>query len=272
MFRNGFNKYIGEIMTQTHSKNEEISKASVLGIGFSRAKKEQILEYIIRGLDKNDEKFYVVTPNPEILVIASKDLEYKRVVNEARLASVDGVGVLFAGKVLGKEVGERLTGIELLETLSKRVADRPITVGYLGAGPGVAESVAECLQKKHPDLKIVFVHGGGADEETVDYINSAMAKKEGRKTIDLLFVAFGSPKQELWIAKNLEKLPVRVAIGVGGAFDFVSGKVKRAPKLFQTLGLEWFFRLLNQPWRIKRQLSLITFLSLVFQERFGRKF
>jgi N-acetylglucosaminyldiphosphoundecaprenol N-acetyl-beta-D-mannosaminyltransferase len=259
-------------MKQAYSNNKEIDKQKILGVGFSKATKEQILEFIIRGLQKNDEKFYVVTPNPEILVIANKNKDYKKVLNDAKIASVDGVGVLFAGQILRRAVGERLTGIELLETLSERVAKQPITVGYLGAGPGVAESVAECLRKKHPGLNVVFTYQGGPNDETVDYLNRFMANKSEKKHIDLLFVAFGSPKQELWVAKNIDRLPVKAVIGVGGAFDFVSGEVKRAPRLFQTLGLEWFWRLLIQPWRIKRQLSLITFLFLVLQERLGRKF
>ncbi len=258
-------------MKKSCSKVGTISKSSLLGVGFSAASKEEILEYIIRGLEKNDEKFYVVTPNPEILVIANKNLDYKDVLNKAKLASIDGVGVLFAGKLLGREFRHRLTGVELLETLCKRVAKQPITVGFLGAGPRVAELTAECLREKYPGLDIVFTESGTPDDKTAHYINSAMAKRTGKKTIDILFVAFGSPKQELWIAKNLEKLPVKVAIGVGGAFDFISGRVKRAPGLIQTLGLEWLFRLLIQPWRIKRQLSLITFLYLVLKEKLNKR-
>jgi len=258
-------------MKKSCSKTEVISKNSVLGVGFSNASKDQILEFIIRGLVKNNEKFYVVTPNPEILVIANKNSDYKKVLNNAKLASADGVGVLFAGKILKRKLGQRLTGVELLESLCREVAKQPITVGFLGAGPHVAELTAKCLREKYSGLDVIFTKSGNPDDKTVDYINSVMAKRANKKTIDLLFVAFGSPKQELWIAKNLEKLPVKVAIGVGGAFDFISGKVKRAPRLIQTLGLEWLFRLLIQPCRIKRQLSLITFLYLIFKEKLTTK-
>ncbi len=258
-------------MNKTHSRLTSISKNYILGVGLSKATKDQVLEFIIRGLERNIEKFYVVTPNPEILVIANKNIGYKNVLNNAKLASIDGVGVLLAGKIIGVEMGQRLTGVELVESLCKRVAKQPITVGFLGAGPHVAELTAECLREKFSGLDIVFTESGNADDKTVEYINSVMAKKAGKKTIDILFVAFGSPKQELWIAKNLDKLPIKVAIGVGGAFDFISGRVKRAPKLIQTLGLEWLFRLLIQPWRIKRQLSIVTFLYLVLKEKITAK-
>ncbi len=267
MFKNSNNYKKGQNGNKSHSRIGEIGKKSLLGVGFSDANKEQILEFIIRGLGKNDKKFYVVTPNPEILVIANKDPYYKKVLNNAKIASVDGVGVLIAGKILGVKFGERLPGVELLETLCEGVAKQPITVGFLGAGPRVAERAAECLREKYPDLKIIFTHDGRADDETVRYINDKMLQESTKKTIDLLFVAFGSPRQELWIAKNINKLPIKVAIGIGGGLDFISGKVKRAPKLFQTLGLEWFWRLLIQPWRIKRQLSLVTFLYLVLKEK-----
>ena len=180
----------------------------------------------------------------------------------------DGIGVLLAGQVLHKRLKERITGVDLMEMLCKGVAEKPITIGFLGAGPHVAEQAAECLREKYPSLKIVFAESGNPDDETVLMIQDKLAKKE-IKHINLLFVAFGSPKQELWIAKNLDKLPIDVAIGVGGAFDFISGKTKRAPKWVRNIGFEWLFRLIIQPWRIKRQLSLITFTWLVFKEIFS---
>jgi N-acetylglucosaminyldiphosphoundecaprenol N-acetyl-beta-D-mannosaminyltransferase len=131
-------------------------------------------------------------------------------------------------------------------------------VGFLGAGPHVAGLTAECLREKYPGLKINFTETEWNFE------------KEYPKT-DILFVAFGSPKQEIWIAENLSRLPVKVAIGVGGAFDFVSGKVKRAPVFARKLGLEWLFRLIIEPWRIKRQTRLIKFIFLVCKEKFKIK-
>ncbi|MFH1186996.1 MAG: WecB/TagA/CpsF family glycosyltransferase [Candidatus Levyibacteriota bacterium] len=239
-------------------------KKNLLGVGITIGKKKEILEYIITGLEKSIERYYVVTPNPEILVIADRDVNYKKVLNEAKLALPDGVGVIIVGKVLGKGFKDRVTGVDLMESLCKRVSEKPITVGFLGAGHGVAVLTAECLVKKYPDLKVSL-----AQEEwnNADLRLASKTNNNRSKTIDILFVAFGSPKQEIWIAENLEKLPVKVVIGVGGAFDFISGKVKRAPVWVQEIGFEWLFRLIIQPWRIKRQLSLLRFIYLVFLER-----
>ena len=231
------------------------NKIFLLGVGINNINIDDTLEFIIKGLGKNEKKYYVVTPNPEILVIANANDNYKKVLNNAKLALPDGVGVMLASKFLSKPLGQRVTGVDLVENLCREVSKQPITVGFLGAGPHVAELASECLREKYPDLKINFT------EQEWNF------EKDYPKT-DILFVAFGSPKQEIWIAENLNKLPVKVAIGVGGAFDFISGKTKRAPVIFRKLGLEWLFRLFMQPWRIKRQLRLIKFIFLVFKEKF----
>ncbi len=296
------------------------NKTFLLGVGFNSLKIENVLELIIKGLGKTEEKYYVVTPNPEILVLADSNPSYKKVLNSAKLALPDGIGIMMTAKLLGKPLRERISGVDLMESLCKEVSKRPITVGFLGAGPNVAELTAECLREKYPGLKVVFTgqewnFGGSAvgrqsrfsddarrnlpqssktprslseslSSESKDNQNGEVtafgspqselppAGKNHQSSIinhniDILFVAFGSPKQEIWIAENLSRLPVKVAIGVGGAFDFVSGKVRRAPILMRKLGLEWLFRLIIQPWRIKRQLRLIKFIFLVCQVRLG---
>jgi N-acetylglucosaminyldiphosphoundecaprenol N-acetyl-beta-D-mannosaminyltransferase len=229
-------------------------KIFLLGVGLSDAKEHDVLEFIVTGLRKPMGKYYVVTPNPEILVIADKDPGYRTVLNSAKLALPDGIGVMIAGKILGRPLKERIHGVDLVENLCKEVSNWPITVGFLGAGPRVAEQAAECLRKRYPKLSVGLV----AEEWSKELIS---------KKIDILFVAFGSPKQEMWVANNFKTLPVRVVIGVGGAFDFISGNVIRAPKFIRSLGLEWLFRLIIQPWRIKRQLSLIKFIYLVIKEK-----
>lgn len=236
-------------------------KKFILGVGINNLSEKNILEYIVKSVKNSSRKYYIATPNPELLVIASRDSDYKKVLNQAKLALPDGIGVVLASKLLGNGIKARITGVDLVESLCKEVAEKPITVGFLGGGAGVAERTAECLRKKHPRLKVVFAESGNPDKETLKLIN---------KHIDILFVAFGSPKQEFWINDYLEKLPVKVAIGVGGAFDFISGKVKRAPVWMRNIGLEWLFRLIIQPWRIKRQISLPIFLFLVLKEKFAQ--
>jgi N-acetylglucosaminyldiphosphoundecaprenol N-acetyl-beta-D-mannosaminyltransferase len=230
-------------------------KNFLLGVGFSDASMKEVLEFIVTGLQNQSEKYYIVTPNPELLVIASKDDNYRKVLNSAKLALPDGIGVIVAGKIMGKPLKERIHGVDLVKSLCKEVSKQPITVGFLGAGPNIAELTAECLRKNYPGLKVGLV-----SEEWSEELKN--------KKADILFVAFGSPKQEIWISENLERLPAKVVIGVGGAFDFISGKVRRAPLILRKIGLEWLFRLIIQPWRLKRQLRLVKFLYLVLREKF----
>lgn len=229
-------------------------KIFILGVALTDAIEKEVLEFIITGLDKQTEKYYIVTPNPELLVIANGDKEYKGILNEAKLALPDGIGVMMAAKLLGVTLRQRIHGVDLVKSLCREASNRPITVGFIGAGPNVAEITSECLIKMYPNLKVGMV----ASEWS-----SALKDKK----IDILFVAFGSPKQEMWIASNLSTLPAKVVIGVGGAFDFISGRVRRAPLFLRQVGLEWLFRLIIQPWRIKRQLSLIKFVLLVIREK-----
>ena len=238
-----------------YSKMKTFDKIFLLGVGFSDASMKEVLEFIVTGLQNQSEKYYIVTPNPELLVIASKDDNYRKVLNSAKLALPDGIGVIVAGKIMGKPLKERIHGVDLVKSLCKEVSKQPITVGFLGAGPNIAELTAECLRKNYPGLKVGLV----SEEWTEELKN---------KKADILFVAFGSPKQEIWISENLERLPAKVVIGVGGAFDFISGKVRRAPLILRKTGLEWLFRLIIQPWRLKRQLRLVKFLYLVLREKF----
>lgn len=232
-------------------------KISVLGVGITRATEQEVLEFIYTGLQNSHEKYYIVTPNPELLVIAHQNDNYKQILNTAKLALPDGVGVMFGAYLLGKPLKQRITGVDLVKSLTKHISKQPITVGFLGAGPNVAEETAECLKKLNPDLKVGLV-------------SQEWSKDLESKKVDILFVAFGSPKQEIFISDNLDKLPARVIIGVGGSFDFISGKVKRAPRFLRNLGLEWLFRLIIQPWRLKRQLAIIKYLMLVLKEKLAK--
>ncbi len=313
----------------SYSKMNTLKKKNIFGIDLTDTNKEIVLEYIVKSLKNSQKKYYIVTPNPELLVIAQKDPKYRKVLNGAKLALIDGMGIILASKFLRKGLKERITGVDLVESLCSKVSKKPITVGFLGGGAGVAERTAECLRQKYPGLKVVFAeeewsfkggrrsrfsektwqthvendaHSGLFQKQTLArWLSESLSRSKNLETkkneaafsslsndlpsssvnmglnytpyskryllIDILFVAFGSPKQEIWISENLDKLPVKVAIGVGGAFDFISGKVKRAPVWVRKIGLEWLFRLIIQPWRIKRQLALLEFVYLVLKEK-----
>lgn len=235
-----------------------MKKVKILDVGITSAKESEILEYITKGLEKPAEKYFIVTPNPEILMYAVKHPSFKKILNEAKIALPDGVGVILASKIMGEPIEHRVTGVDLMENVCKAMSKRIGTVGFLGGQGGVAERTAECLKKKYPGLKVNFA----ADEWNQSKIEA--------KKIDFLFVAFGFPKQEEWIYNNLPQIPVTAAMGVGGAFDYFSGKIPRAPKLIRIIGLEWLFRLIVQPWRIKRQLALPKFTLHIIKRKFTK--
>lgn len=272
-----------------------LRKNFLLGVGITNESEDKILEYLLSGLENPGKKYYVVTPNPEILVYADSHPEYKRVLNEAKVALPDGVGVFLGSGLMGHRLKERITGVDFLEEVCKRSRRKAVSMGFLGAGQGVAKRTAECLIKKYPWIKVRLV----AEEwEDVTFNGEGKIKKHkaqdkqlGRiatdtdgytKTpwvspyispddpIDILFVAYGFPKQEEWIAEHLDELPVKVAMGVGGAFDYISGEVIRAPFLIRAVGFEWLFRLIKQPWRWRRQLALLKFVWLLIGERMKR--
>lgn len=234
--------------------DKKLVKIEILEVNITKAKEEEILEYILERLKTRDKKLFITTPNPEIIMYANKHPEFRAILNEADLALPDGVGVLMASKLMGKGIEARVTGTDMVEKLSARLSKRTDTAGFLGGLGTVAEIASKRLQEKYPSLKIAYA----SSEWDLKLLKT--------EWIDVLFVAFGFPKQEEWIYENLPKLPVTVAIGVGGAFDFVSGKVGRAPKFVQNIGLEWLYRLVKQPWRIKRQAALPKFTYLVLKE------
>lgn len=249
---------------------ESTTSTKILRTNVSTEKRGNILKNIIRRL-KIGKKFYIVTPNPEIMMYALKDKEYRQILEQAQFAIPDGVGVLMASKILKKGVSERIAGVDFMMEIVSECAKEGLTTGFLGGGLGVAEGAANCLKKMHPKLKIGFT-GEEWDAKKMADGKWKMVNGNGLKHIDMLFVAFGFPKQEKWIGMNLDKIPVTAAMAVGGSFDFISGKVRRAPSILRQIGLEWLYRVSVQPWRAKRQLVLPQFAYYIIKERlFGEK-
>ena len=235
-------------------------KKKVLGVKVDDISMEQAVETVQSWLEKPG-KHYIVTPNPEFLLTAQRDLEFKTILNKADLAIPDGKGLR-----IGTDIVCNIPGIDLMEELIKLSAEKGFTTGFLGGRNGVAELIAERLKKKYPGFKVTYAISGPVipAQAGIQLTNDLWIPDQVRDDkVDILFVAFGHPKQEKWIAENLRKIPVKVAMGVGGSFDYISGKVPRAPKLLQSLGLEWLFRLIIQPWRIKRQIKLLEYVWLV---------
>ncbi len=235
--------------------SRNLRQVNVLGVKVDDVSIDQAVE-IVSGWLKKGDGHYIVTPNPEFVMAARKDPEFKKVLNSADLSIPDGVGLK-----IGSDIENTTPGVDLLERLCKEAADLGFTTGFLGGRDGVAKKAAECLQKKYPKLKVVFTEDGpevnSMGNVGVGFFSPTIP------ACDILFVAFGQVKQEKWIAKNLANIPVKVAMGVGGSFDEISGRVPRIPGWIQKIGLKWLARLILQPWRIKRQMALFEFVWLV---------
>lgn len=248
-------------------------KVDILGVKVDGVEMKEALERI-EGFLKEEKFHYVVTPNPEIIVYAKKNEEFRQILNQADLAIPDGVGLVWAGKILGKKIKERVTGVDLADELCKLAAKRGFKMGFLGGSPGVADRARECQIRKYSGLNVVFALESDP-ENAIDDIKNAtrhLPLAIRQPVVDLLFVAYGFPKQEYWMAKYGRSSGVKVAIGVGGALDYFAGRITRAPKFMRNLGLEWAWRLIQEPWRLKRQLALLIFVWLVFGQAIRSRF
>ncbi len=212
----------------------------------------------ICALIASGEGGYVVTLNPEIVMRARRDPGLTRLIRAARLVTADGMGILWALRLAGQPIAERVTGVDLVEALATQAAAQDIPIFLLGAGNGVAQVVAQRLTEQAPGLRIAGVWGGSPRPED-DAQALAQIRLSGAR---LLLVAYGAPAQEMWIARNLPSLPGVVALGVGGAFDLLAGRIPRAPRWLRDIGLEWLYRLLREFWRWRRMLALPQFAAL----------
>jgi N-acetylglucosaminyldiphosphoundecaprenol N-acetyl-beta-D-mannosaminyltransferase len=197
----------------------------------------------------------IVTVNPEFIMAAQSDAEFRHIINDSALALPDGVGVWLASRFLGRPLPERIPGVDLVQKLAALSADRGYRLFFLGAMPGVADKAVEALRACYPGLALAGTYVGSPRLE-----DEAAIREQVRATRpQVLFVAYGAPAQDHWIARNLERLGVPVCIGVGGSFDFIAGVRPRAPGWIRSLGLEWLHRLVTQPWRWRRMLALPRF-------------
>ncbi|MBI2600958.1 WecB/TagA/CpsF family glycosyltransferase [Candidatus Daviesbacteria bacterium] len=233
-------------------------KVDVLGVKINDITLDEAIK-IAEKLINAPGKYYIVTPNPEIIVAAQKDLRYKNILNDADLAIPDGIGLKFSGKVKN-----RVTGVDFVEKLIGLCAQKGYTVSFLGGEEGVAEKAKERLKAQYQNISVKFAGSGGRFDKEGNLLSGQSAKIPPS---DVLLVALGPGKQEKWIAANLKNTPVKLFIAVGGTLDYLSGNISRAPKFVRNLGLEWFYRVILQPWRIKRQLALIKYIWLLTSAR-----
>jgi len=260
-------------------------KIDILGVQIDSLSQNQTLKKVELFLN-SQKKHYLITANPEMVLEAWQNTDYLKIINQADLVTADGIGLLWAAKFLALKssnifhsliqmfvsgislivypdycreiLPERICGVDLMEKISEQASQKNWKIYLLGGKEGIAKTAANALKKNYLDINIV-----GAEEGTqFEFPNKLQITNNklqniindiNQKQPDILFVAFGAPKQEYWIAEFLPKMPsVKLAMGVGGAFDFISGKVRRAPEIYRELGLEWLFRLFCEPWRAIR--------------------
>jgi N-acetylglucosaminyldiphosphoundecaprenol N-acetyl-beta-D-mannosaminyltransferase len=235
---------------------------SILGVPVHDVTTEETLT-LINQFVRERTSHQICTVNPEFIMAAQRDAEFKRILNQSALNLPDGIGVIWAAQRLGHPLRERVAGSDLV----RLIADRAQTAGWriflLGAAEGVAEQAARSLSVHYPQVNIVGAYAGSPrPEEEADI--AAQIRSSGA---DVLLVAYGAPKQDKWIDRNIERTDVAVAIGIGGSLDFIAGTQKRAPRWMQRLGLEWLYRLVREPWRWRRQLALPRFAWAVLRQR-----
>jgi N-acetylglucosaminyldiphosphoundecaprenol N-acetyl-beta-D-mannosaminyltransferase len=236
------------------------ARVDILGVGFDRidlgAAAERIIERHAAG-----QRTFVITANPEFVMLARRDAELGKIAQAADLVVADGTGVLVASRVLRDPLPGRVPG-RLLVPAVLQLASGPVFL--LGAAPGVAERAAATLVRRIPSLQVVGAHAGSPVPEEDEAIRGRIQASGAR----VLLVAYGMPAQERWIARNLALLPsVRTAIGVGGVFDQLAGRVRLPPRFVHAVGLEWLWRLAFEPRRWRRQRVLPVFAALVARQR-----
>ncbi len=236
--------------------------ARILGVRVDCIDMEAALDEIGRLAAARGGCRLVATVNPEFVMHARSNPEFRRVLEGAALCLADGAGVLWAARRQGCDLSRRVAGSDLVPRLAQRAARDGLRLFFLGAQPGVAAEAARRLTLLHPGLVVAGVHPGSPRPE-----DDAEALREiAGAAPDILLVAYGAPGQELWVARNQERLPVGVALGVGGALDYVAGRVRRAPGWVQRIHLEWLYRLARQPWRIRRMAVLPLYAYQVMRQ------
>lgn len=228
-------------------------KTEILGVSFDNVTVDEAVSAGL-ALSRADGFHYVVTPNPELVNAARENEDFRAALNGADLVLPDGIGVVYAARMLGRPLKGRCPGIDFAAGLMEGLAGTGGRLFLLGAKPGVAERAAENLRARYPGLMICGTHDGyfKEDQPVVDQIRAARA--------DVAFVCLGAPKQEFWMRKNGPVSGARLMVGLGGSLDVFAGVTRRAPEAWQRLGLEWLYRLTKEPSRIGRMAKLPLFL------------
>lgn len=243
-------------------------RINFFGVNLDTLTFEETLEKISKFIEERKQVQHVVV-NVAKLVYAQKDEELRNIINSCPLINVDGAGVVLGAKFLGVNIPERVAGIDLMEKLIERSAQKGYKVYFFGAKEEVVKKVVEIYSEKYPGLNVAgYRNGYYTQEEELQVVQEIKAAGA-----DILFVAMGSPKKEIFLSRHSSELQIPFTMGVGGSFDVVAGKVKRAPALMQKLNSEWIFRLIQEPKRMWKRYAVTNsiFLGMLLKEFFKQK-
>ncbi len=240
-----------------------MKKLDIMGIRIDNVDMKEAINSCQSKID-NNEQYIIYTPNTEFIMMADKDDEFKQLLNKSDLNIPDGVGLIYAAKMKKSPLKEKVAGFDLTVNLIKLANEKGLKIYFVGGKPGVAEKAVEMISKDYPNVKIVGTRDGyfkgthlgmqGHEEE------KELIADINDKAPDILFVGFGAKKQEQWIETNKKLINVKIIVANGGTVDGLAGEVKRAPDIYIKLGLEWLYRLIKEPKRIKRQILLPQFM------------
>lgn len=238
----------------------------IFGVKVHKTTLDEAKEAVTTFLE-GDTARTIYTPNTEIVMTARKDSHLKDLLNQGDLVIADGIGLVYASRLKKKDLPERVTGFDISVKMLEIANEAGLSIFLLGGQEGIAKEASINIIENYPNIKIAGSHHGyfkgthigyndhEEEKKVIDYINSTKP--------DIVFVGFGAPRQEKWIHENKSKVLCKIMIGNGGTIDILAGRVKRAPDVYQKLGLEWLYRLVKEPSRIKRQLVIPLFVLLV---------
>ena len=238
-----------------------MTRFTLLGVPIDPLTEAEAVGWVGRALIEGRPRL-VISVNPERIMHAGRDPAFAAVLRGADLALADGAGVMWAARRLGHPLPERVAGVDFVRALAARGAVEGWRFFFLGGGPGVAATAGRALREAYPGFILAGTHAGSpapaSDAATIEAVRSSGAQ--------LLLLAYGASAEEAWLARNLGASGAVVGMGVGGAFDFISGRARRAPPWMQKRGLEWLHRLSRQPWRWRRMIALPRFVIRVMRE------
>lgn len=243
--------------------SEKRIRANILGCNIDILNMQEVINKVEEIINRG-EPAHLITLNAEIAYQAQHDQTLREVINSAEMVTADGIGIVWAAQQKDYSLQERVTGIDLFYQLCFLAAKNKWKVYFLGAAPGVAERVAENLIKENPALSVCGCRNGYFDDRELEGIIADIKQKSP----EILFLALGVPKQEYWINKYKDYLNIPLCVGIGGSFDVIAGIKKRAPAFMIKLNLEWLYRLITEPSRVKRQIALPKFVFLILKEKY----